>query len=573
MESNPRQSQQNLFVMARTHILQVLLLILFSQHTLNAQEKSKESNSGTKRFTIENCVNSFDPSKVDSTKVGYQYWFVDRYFVDGRTLKMSAVGPHMATHSPHIHPQDEFFFVLEGTAEFYLDGETTTGGPYTSFYCPSGIKHGIRNAGDTELKYLVIEKYGHNRELTGDGAWCWFSDPRAIYHHTDAGTQVVTGWVKKDGTIEAGALDMSNGKVNTTVLWDQLEKDDHDNPAFVEVADGSILVHYTQHGARTYYQHRTNTRGDITSFSKAAVMDIIDPGLLKQFPRNSVTYANPFQLTKENNRIYSFGRWTGYKPNMMWSDDGGKSWSKAKVVITNVPFSEDNRPYVKYFSDGQSRIHLVFTDGHPRNEPTNSIYYAYYEAGNFYRVDGSKICSVNQLPFQPQQASVVYKAPENQGKAWVFDIVATADGAPVIAYARYPTDSDHRYHYTIYHDGKWVDHEICGAGKWFPQTPEGTTEREPNYSGGLTIHPGKPNIVYLSRSINGVFEIEKRVTDDFGATWDIFPITRGSSQDNVRPFVPRNYQPGDKDVVLWMRNERYLHYTDFAASIQYFIDN
>jgi oxalate decarboxylase/phosphoglucose isomerase-like protein (cupin superfamily) len=32
-------------------------------------------------------------------------------------------------------------------------------GPMTSFYCPSGSKHGIRNIGDTELKYLVIKKY------------------------------------------------------------------------------------------------------------------------------------------------------------------------------------------------------------------------------------------------------------------------------------------------------------------------------------------------------------------------------------------------------------------------------
>jgi oxalate decarboxylase/phosphoglucose isomerase-like protein (cupin superfamily) len=29
----------------------------------------------------------------------------------------------------------------------------------TSFYCPSFSEHGIRNVGDTELKYLVIKKY------------------------------------------------------------------------------------------------------------------------------------------------------------------------------------------------------------------------------------------------------------------------------------------------------------------------------------------------------------------------------------------------------------------------------
>ena len=111
------------------------------------------------KFTIRNCVNEFTTSKIESTKVGYQYWFADKDFIDGRTLKMSVVKPHEATHTPHVHPEDEFFFVLEGKAEFFLNGETKVAGPYTSFYCPSNVKHGIRNVGDTELKYLVIKKY------------------------------------------------------------------------------------------------------------------------------------------------------------------------------------------------------------------------------------------------------------------------------------------------------------------------------------------------------------------------------------------------------------------------------
>lgn len=111
------------------------------------------------RYSIENVVNSFDESKIEPTDVGYQYWFADTSFADGKTLKLSVVKPHVATHEPHVHEEDEFFFVLEGTAEFYLDGETRIGGPMTSFYCPTGSKHGIRNIGDTELKYLVIKKY------------------------------------------------------------------------------------------------------------------------------------------------------------------------------------------------------------------------------------------------------------------------------------------------------------------------------------------------------------------------------------------------------------------------------
>lgn len=116
-------------------------------------------DSTQQKFTIENCVSKFDPDAVDSTKVGYQFWFVDKEFLDGRTLKMSVVKPHAATHAPHSHAEDEFFFVLEGTAEFYLNGKTTIANPYASFYCPANSMHGIRNVGDTELKYLVIKKY------------------------------------------------------------------------------------------------------------------------------------------------------------------------------------------------------------------------------------------------------------------------------------------------------------------------------------------------------------------------------------------------------------------------------
>ncbi len=126
---------------------------------VNAQEKSLKLNDTEDQFTIENCVNTFSSNNIVTTEVGYQYWFVDKNFLDGRTLKLSVVEPHKATHAPHQHIEDEFFFILEGTANFYLDGKTSTVGKFTSLYCPSNVKHGISNAGDTELKYLVIKKY------------------------------------------------------------------------------------------------------------------------------------------------------------------------------------------------------------------------------------------------------------------------------------------------------------------------------------------------------------------------------------------------------------------------------
>ena len=112
-----------------------------------------------KTYSSEDCVTTYSEEQAQETKVGHQFWFADKEFTDGRTIKMSVVEPGKSTHAPHQHPQDEFFFVLEGTAEFYLDGKTVEVGPYTSLYCPSNSMHGISNAGDTQLKYLVMQKY------------------------------------------------------------------------------------------------------------------------------------------------------------------------------------------------------------------------------------------------------------------------------------------------------------------------------------------------------------------------------------------------------------------------------
>lgn len=134
-------------------------LFLFSNIAVS-QEVNKKSTPESVKFTIDNCINKFNKEKSVKTAVGYQYWFIPQGFLpDGQTVKLSVVAPRQATHAPHKHTGDEIFFVLEGTAQFFLNGKTVTGGPYTSFYCPDGSEHGISNAGDTELRYLVIRKY------------------------------------------------------------------------------------------------------------------------------------------------------------------------------------------------------------------------------------------------------------------------------------------------------------------------------------------------------------------------------------------------------------------------------
>ncbi len=141
----------------------VILLLAFKpivpQINICYQPDIEVENDSIK-YSLDQCFNQYSPNEVVKTSNGSQYWFVPKNFMeDGLTVKMSVVGQSKAMHAPHHHPEEEVYFILEGTAHFFLNGQTTTGNAYSSFYCPSGSEHGISNAGDGELKYLVIRKY------------------------------------------------------------------------------------------------------------------------------------------------------------------------------------------------------------------------------------------------------------------------------------------------------------------------------------------------------------------------------------------------------------------------------
>jgi hypothetical protein len=227
--------------------------------------------------------------------------------------------------------------------------------------------------------------------------------------------------------------------------------------------------------------------------------------------------------------------------------------------------SSEIRPYLKVVSDGESEIHFTFTDGHPRDELENSVYYVKYRDGNFFRADNTLISTIENLPIRHSQSDIVFDGKAHGVRGWVWDIALDFNGNPVIAYTRLPATTDHRYHYAYWDGSTWLDHEITAGGKWFPQTRLFTTEKEPHYSGGIAIDHANPAEVYVSREIDKVFEIEKWATEDYGKTWSSTAITQQSSHNNVRPVVPRG-QAEDTDYVLWMSGN-YIHYTDYSTGI------
>lgn len=392
------------------------------------------------------------------------------------------------------------------------------------------------------------------RIFAEDGAWCWFQDPRAVYVN-GIRERTYAQWVTHDGMLQVGAFDHQTGQVETYTLKGHWHADDHNVGSFIVLPDKRLMVFYAQHNRVGLYGRTSLHPEDIRAWGAEIPISESD----------RITYSHPCYLEEEG-RFFVFWRGPSWKPTFATSLDG-QNWTEPQILLQEEGREDRSiRPYTKIVSDGKSTIHLAFTDGHPRNEPENSVYYLRYQEGHFYRADGSLVASAMDLPISHASSDVVYNGRSTGVRAWVWDIALTPDGAPVIAYTRLPSEDDHRYCYARWTGKEWFDTEITGGGKWFPQTPEGVKEREPHYSGGIVINHNDPSVVYLSKEAGEFFELQRWETRDLGETWQSRAISQESRQLNVRPVVPVGYA-GERDLVLWMYGE-YEHFTRYNTGIR-----
>ena len=384
-----------------------------------------------------------------------------------------------------------------------------------------------------------------HRELTRDGAWCWFGGPRAVTHEGQH-RRTYVGWVSSGGSIVVASYDHETSDAQTFAIRATFQQNDHASPSLLVRPDGRIVIFYSCHrGSRINYRVSTAPE-DVSSWGEEKIVGARLDG------HGGYTYPSP-ALSEDEGGVFLFFRGAGYQPSLLISSDG-ETWDAGREVLRGA----GERPYAKYDAAG-SAIHMAFTDGHPRREPGNGIHYACYDGGEFRRADGSKIAGMDGLPFDADSADTVYNGAESGAPAWVWDVAADHLGRPVIVFAVFPAGGEHRYRYARWSGTAWENHEIVAAGSCFPTVSEGEKRFEPHYSGGLALDHEDPSVVYLSRPVHGVFEIERWVTEDGGMTWRWEAVTRGSSVNNVRPCVPRD-RLTDGPRVLWMRG----NYTDYA---------
>ena len=401
------------------------------------------------------------------------------------------------------------------------------------------------------------------RELAPDGAWTWYNDERTIVD----GSQLIIGSLDTQGVSRVDVYDLKTGTTTPYPLSSWKSKDDHNNPALLKMSNGQILACYAQHGREKQWYWRIADRDNgVLSWGAEQAFSVPD----------GTTYCNLVQLSEENGRIYNFSRNVGWNPNIQYSDDMGKTWNGPILMIKSG--DRGTRPYVKYADNGKDRIDIFYTDGHPRNEPTNNVYHIYYQKGGFYKSDGSLIKTLEQLkaePMVPTDGTVIYDG-STAGRGWVWDIEYDKKGNPVGAFINsvdHAEGNDLRYRIARF-DAKtkaWTQQQIAFAGTHL-YVPEN------HYAGGISIDPDNANLVYISADVDpatgqpnatGRYQIFQGKTSDQGKTWTWQQLTFDTEVDNLRPIVPRNH--GRKVCVIWFQGQ-YLTYKDYNTKVVGIID-
>jgi hypothetical protein len=382
----------------------------------------------------------------------------------------------------------------------------------------------------------------------GDGAWSWFGDPRAVYHRGS----VYTGWISRGGDVQVARLVLGTRRVEVRTVKRGLGRDDHNNPSLLVRRDGRISAFFSPHSGRVLpppgipkamYVRTTRRPDRIGRWGPLRRVRTNSPGGL------GWTYPNPVYLSAQR-RIWLFWRGGNWQPTFSTSRDG-RHWRRARTLLRGPG---PNRPYVKYASNGRNSIDVAYTQGHPGSLRTG-IFYARYRRGAFRGAGGRLIARMRGLPFRASEGQVVYR-PKVRGRAWVFDVARGSGGRPVIAYVTYPRKRRPLYRYARWTGKRWRNHDVVPAGPPIAG----------DYAAGMSLDHEDPATVFLSRKVDGDFEIERWRTADGGRSWSHVSVTKGSRNvDNIRPVTPRGMR-GD-DAVVWLRG-RYSGYTTYMTRVK-----
>lgn len=412
----------------------------------------------------------------------------------------------------------------------------------------------------TAVSGVTAQTLNNGYEVTREGAWCWFADPRAIHHSNADGTinKSYIGYIDIHGNIKAMQYDFKSKRQQEVLVRSCFQPDDHDNPTFLVLPDDRVMVFYSRHtDERCFYYRISRKPGDLTTLGDEKQIMV----------ENNTTYPSPFILKDDPDHIYLCWRGIKWHPTLarLTMPDAHDN-----VRIDRGPYqmvqSTGARPYCKYQSDGKNSICLTFTTGHPDNEYPNYLYFSYVDIKTMQLKDisGKVLSNIADGPFKVNKSEeyvknnplTVVDNPADR-RDWVWQLALSKKNEPVIALVRISEDKkSHDFYYAKWHNGEWRKTFLGNAGGHFHQTPQ----LEKCYSSGMAIDPNNTNVIYASLPVEGkhgkIYELLKFTLDDNGKILSKQAVTKDSPENNVRPYI----LPGSEDTPLrlaWMYGKYY----------------
>ena len=222
---------------------------------------------------------------------------------------------------------------------------------------------------------------GH--QLSEEGAWCWFADPRAIHYSNDEGTINASyiGYIDVHGNVKAMQMDYITGCQSEVLVRSYFQPDDHNNPTFLVLPDERVLVIYSRHTDEPAFYYRVSKYpGDITILGEEKCIKT----------NHNTTYPSPFLMSDDPEHFYLCWRGLGWHPTIARltlpdeNDDVEIKWGPYQMVQ-----STGARPYAKYYSNGKDKLYMTYTTGHPDNEWPNWLYFNVINLNPTKGIDGS----------------------------------------------------------------------------------------------------------------------------------------------------------------------------------------
>ncbi len=408
---------------------------------------------------------------------------------------------------------------------------------------------------------------GH--QISEEGAWCWFADPRAI-HYTNADGSInasYIGYIDVHGNVKAMQIDHNTGRRTEVLVRSYFQPDDHNNPTFLVLPDARVLIIYSRHTDEPAFYYRVSKRpGDISVLGEEKCI----------VTNHNTTYPSPFLMSDDPEHFYLCWRGLGWHPTIARltlpdeEDNVQIAWGPYQMVQ-----STGARPYAKYYSNGKDKLYMTYTTGHPDNEWPNWLYFNVINLNAEKQTDGTVTVSPTLEDIKGNHLSVIadgkfrvnksaeYKqtypytlvdAPTNS-RAWVWQIACDTEGLPAIAMVRIDrSKNQHQYYYAKWTGEAWRLTDLAdGGGRFHPSNTEYC------YSGGEALDPANPNVIYLSiptkgRTGKSIHEIWRYTLNNQGQVVMKEQVTRNSEKNNVRPFVLPGSE-GSPLRLMWMHGD------------------